>query len=272
MFMKKNSFLIICFLFSFQCFSQRKVLIDEGWRFHRGDITNAEQANFKDNSWRNIDLPHDWSIEDLPGTQSPFSPDAINGVSVGFTTGGIGWYRKTFTLPLVDRKHNATGADERIIILFDGVYMNADVWINGAHLSNHPYGYTSFYYDVTDKVNKNGKNVIAVQVKNVGANSRWYAGSGINRHTWLIETSPVHVAQWGTFLTTPEVSPASAKINAGIVVVNETNAAANVTVVTRIVNPKGVEVARASNRQTIAANNSSHFNNRMSVKSPDLWS
>ncbi len=138
MFMKKNSFLIICFLVSFQCFSQRKILFDEGWRFHRGNIANAEQPSFKDNSWRNIDLPHDWSIEDLPGTNSPFNPDAINGVSVGFTTGGIGWYRKAFTLPVNE-------ANKRISILFDGVYMNADVWINGVHLGNHPYGYTSFY-------------------------------------------------------------------------------------------------------------------------------
>ena len=252
LFMKKQSLLLVCLILSFQCFSQRKVLFDDGWRFHRGDIDNASQINYNDENWRAIDLPHDWSIEDLPGTQSPFNPDAINGVSVGFTTGGIGWYRKTFTLPLVDRKHKTAGANERIIILFDGVYMNADVWINGAHLGNHPYGYTSFYYDITDKVNKNGQNVIAVQVKNIGANSRWYAGSGINRHTWLIQTSPVHVAQWGTFLTTSEVSATSAKINAGVVVENETNVAANVTVVTRIVNPKGVEVAKVSQKQTFA--------------------
>jgi len=270
--MKKTSLLLVCMVISFQCFSQRKISFDEGWRFHRGDVENGSQINYNDADWRNIDLPHDWSIEDLPGTQSPFSPDAINGVSVGFTTGGIGWYRKTFTLPLVGRKHKTTGADERIIILFDGVYMNADVWINGVHLGNHPYGYTSFYYDITDKINKSGKNVIAVQVKNVGANSRWYAGSGINRHTWLIETSPVHVTQWGTFLTTSEVSAASAKINAGIVIKNERKAAANITVVTRIVNSKGIEVAKTSGKQTIATNDTYNFNNNATVKSPDLWS
>src|SRR5690242_12195840 len=99
MFIKINAALIVCFFISCQCFSQRKILIDEGWRFHRGDIENAQQVNFKDNDWRDVDLPHDWSIEDLPGTNSPFDPDAINGVGVGFTVGGIGWYRKTFTLP-----------------------------------------------------------------------------------------------------------------------------------------------------------------------------
>jgi beta-galactosidase len=265
MFMKKNSFLIVFLLVSFQCFAQRKILFDEGWRFHRGNITNDEQVNLKDNDWRNVDLPHDWSIEDLPGTQSPFSPDAINGVSVGFTTGGIGWYRKTFTLPVKQQ-------NKRISILFDGVYMNADVWINGVHLGNHPYGYTSFYYDITDKIKKNEKNIIAVQVKNEGANSRWYAGSGINRHVWLIETNPIHVAQWGNYITTPEVSVSSAKVNIQTKVKNETGVSTTVTLVNKILNAKGVEVARASSKQKIPANDEYEFNENAMIKSPALWS
>jgi beta-galactosidase len=265
MFMKKNSFLIVFLLVSFQCFAQRKILFDEGWRFHRGNITNDEQVNLKDNDWRNVDLPHDWSIEDLPGTQSPFSPDAINGVSVGFTTGGIGWYRKTFTLPVKQQ-------NKRISILFDGVYMNADVWINGVHLGNHPYGYTSFYYDITDKIKKNEKNIIAVQVKNEGANSRWYAGSGINRHVWLIETNPIHVAQWGNYITTPEVSVSSAKVNIRTKVKNETGVSTTVTLVNKILNAKGVEVAKASSKQKIPANDEYEFNENAMVKSPALWS
>jgi beta-galactosidase len=265
MFMKKNSFLIVFLLVSFQCFAQRKILFDEGWRFHRGNITNDEQVNLKDNDWRNVDLPHDWSIEDLPGTQSPFSPDAINGVSVGFTTGGTGWYRKTFTLPVKQQ-------NKRISILFDGVYMNADVWINGVHLGNHPYGYTSFYYDITDKIKKNEKNIIAVQVKNEGANSRWYAGSGINRHVWLIETNPIHVAQWGNYITTPEVSVSSAKVNIRTKVKNETGVSTTVTLVNKILNAKGVEVARASSKQKIPANDEYEFNENAMIKSPALWS
>lgn len=263
--MKKNFFLIVCFLISFQCFAQRKILFDGGWRFHRGDIANAEQVNFKDDNWRNIDLPHDWSIEDLPGTESPFNTDAINGVSVGFTTGGIGWYRKTFTLPVNQQ-------NKRISILFDGVYMNADIWINGIHLGNHPYGYTAFYYDITDKIKKNEKNIIAVQVKNVGANSRWYAGSGINRHVWLIETNPIHVAQWGTFVTTPEVSASSAKVNIQTKVKNETSVSTTITLVNKIINTKGVEVARTSSKHNIPANDGYDFNENTMVKSPALWS
>ncbi|HET7115397.1 MAG TPA: glycoside hydrolase family 2 TIM barrel-domain containing protein [Hanamia sp.] len=263
--MKRIAVLIVFFSFIQVAFSQRKISFDEGWRFHRGDVANAEQANFKDNSWRNIDLPHDWSIENLPGTNSPFNPDAINGVSVGFTTGGIGWYRKTFTLPVNEK-------NKRISILFDGVYMNADVWINGVHLGNHPYGYTSFYYDITDKIKWNEKNTIAVQVKNVGANSRWYAGSGINRHVWLIETNPIHVAQWGTYITTPKVSVSSAKVNIKTRVENETGASATITLVNKIINDKGIEVAKSSSKQIIAANNENEFTNSVILKSPELWS
>ena len=271
--MKKNSFLIVCLLISFHCFAQRKVLIDEGWRFHRGDIANAQQTGFKDNRWRDIDLSHDWSIENLPGTNSPFNPDAINGVGVGFTTGGIGWYRKTFMLPVNEPAYRTTGRqNKRISILFDGVYMNADVWINGVHLGNHPYGYTSFYYDITDKIKKGEKNIIAVQVKNVGVNSRWYAGSGINRHVWLIETNPVHVAQWGTYITTPEVSTSSAKVNIQTKIANETGASATITLVNKVINAKGVEVANASSKQSVPANNEYDFNENAIVKSPALWS
>jgi beta-galactosidase len=246
-------------------FSQRTILFDDNWKFHRGDTINAEQINFSDENWRKVDLPHDWSIEDLPGTNSPFSPDAINAVSVGFTTGGIGWYRKTFTLPL-------NRENKKVIIQFEGVYMNADVWLNGEHLGNHPYGYTSFYYDITDKVKWNGKNILAVQVKNVGATSRWYAGSGINRHVWLLATEPVHIVQWGTFITTSGVSSASATINIKTKVQNETGASSTITLVNKILNAKGTEVARTTSKQNIATRNEYEFNDNAKVQSPVLWS
>ena len=245
--------------------TRSKVLFDSDWLFHKGGAQGADQQDFDDAGWQKIDLPHDWSIEDLPGTTSPFNPEAINGVSIGFTTGGIGWYRKTFTLPVNPQ-------NTRISILFDGVYMNSDVWINGVHLGNHPYGYTSFYYDITDIIKRNGKNIIAVQVKNVGVNSRWYAGSGINRHVWVIETNPIHVAQWGTFITTPEVSVSSAKVNIQTKVKNETGVSATITLVNKIVNAKGVEVARKSSKQNVPANDEYGFNENAMVKSPALWS
>ncbi len=138
-----------------------KLLFDADWRFHRGGAMGADQPDFDDSRWREVDLPHDWSIEDLPGAYSPFDSNAINQVMGGFTTGGLGWYRKTFTVPANEKGKKAW-------LQFDGVYMNSDVWLNGELLGNHPYGYTSFWYDITGKIKSGQENVLAVQVKNNG--------------------------------------------------------------------------------------------------------
>lgn len=262
----KKLLLVSSLFFSAGLFAQKTILFDDDWKFHRGDTANAEQTNFDDNNWRQIDLPHDFSIEDLPGTNSPFNPDVVNGVSIGFTTGGIGWYRNTFTLS------GSIFKKKKIIILFDGIYMNADVWINGQHLGNHPYGYTSFYYDITNYIKWDTANVIAVQVKNVGATSRWYAGSGITRHVWMEFFNPIHIAQWGTSITTPEVNPASATVNIKTKVQNETNASSTITIINKIFNTKNVEVARTISKQNINANDEYDFNDNTIVKSPALWS
>ena len=257
--------ILISLLIFFHSFSQQVILFDDDWKFNHGDISNAEQTNFNDSNWRKIDLPHDWSIEDLPGTNSPFNHGVINGVGIGFTTGGVGWYRKTLSIP-------STQKNKKIIIQFDGVYMNADVWLNGEHLGNHPYGYTTFYYDISDKIKFNTTNVIAVQVKNVGATSRWYAGSGINRHVWLKELNPVHTAQWGTFITTPQVSASSANINLKTKVQNESDASATIMLTHKIINNRGAVVAQTSSKQNINANSEYEFNDDAVVKSPSLWS
>ena len=122
--------------------SQRDQSFDADWRFLRADAPGAENPAFDDSTWRVLDLPHDWSIEDLPSTNgvppSPFDPVlSAGGPATGFFVGGTGWYRKHFTLPTAQAGKNVT-------ICFDGVYMNADVWLNGRHLGNHPYGYTGF--------------------------------------------------------------------------------------------------------------------------------
>lgn len=266
----KKLFLIWCLLVSLYLQAQHKettgtTLFDEGWRFHLGDINGAEQPSFDDAKWRAVDLPHDWSIEDLPGTDSPFHPEAINGVSVGFTTGGTGWYRKTFTVP-------ANQKGKRFCIQFDGVYMNSDVWLNGQHLGMHPYGYTSFWFDITDKVKPGQQNVIAVQVKNEGKNSRWYTGSGIYRHVWLSTLEPLHVAQWGTYITTPEVSASAAKVSVKTKVENKTAQAQKVTLVTSILDANGSEKARTETKQTIQAGEAFEFDQEANVNSPALWS
>ncbi|MBP1650673.1 MAG: glycoside hydrolase family 2 sugar binding, partial [Bacteroidetes bacterium] len=185
----------ICLGFLFPASAQQ--LFDDDWLFYRGNAQGAENPSFNDQEWRKIDLPHDWSIEDLPGTNSPFSQGAISQVSGGFTTGGTGWYRKHFTLQ----------ADKKPVILqFDGVYMNATVWLNGKKLGKHPYGYTTFSFDITDKIIPGKENVLAVLVRNEGENSRWYAGSGIYRHVWLKSN------QYKIAITTPVVNRSLATV------------------------------------------------------------
>ncbi len=240
-------------------------LFDDGWHFFRGGAQGAENIAFDDSKWRKIDLPHDWSIEDRPGTKSPFSPTAISQVSGGFTTGGTGWYRKQFAIP-ADQK------GKRIIIQFDGVYMNATVFVNGHNIGQHPYGYTSFWYDLTDYINFGGNNVIAVEVKNEGQNSRWYSGSGIYRHVWLKTAEPVHIAQWGSDITTPEVSPASAKVHVRTMVLNEGSTDARVQLVCMIYDKDGNQLGHDIKKDTIKAGGPYLFDQTITVDNPQLWS
>jgi len=244
--------------------SRQEFLFDQGWRFHRGGAQGAQEIFFDDTAWRTLDLPHDWSIEDLPGTGSPFSRDAISQVSGGFTTGGTGWYRKAFVVPS-EKKGNL------IVVRFDGVYMNPEVWLNGVSLGSHPYGYTPFSFDVTDKIHFGTTNLLAVKVKNEGENSRWYSGSGIYRHVWLQILNPVHIAQGGVYITTPEISTASAEVQVQTRVQNQNAAPSSISLVTRIFNGQGKEVAHSSATQTISAGVPSELHQKMEIQTPSLW-
>lgn len=144
-------------------------------------------------------MPHDWSIEDLTGTQSPFTAKAVGQSRTGFTEGCIGWYRKSFIISESDK-------DKIIQLQFDGVYMNAEVWLNGQLVGKHAYGYSTFMFDNSDKILLGKENILAVKVQNEDENSRWYSGSDIYRHVWLNFLNPVHFSQWGTLITTPEIN------------------------------------------------------------------
>ena len=233
---KKIFFVSIAVLFHSVCFSQTE-LFDADWKFFRGGAQRAEMPEYDDSKWRNVDLPHDWSIEDLPGSQSPFDPTAIGQVSTGFTVGGSGWYRKSFTVPSEQK-------GKRIHIQFDGVYMDSEYWLNGQAIGKHPYGYTSFWFDITDQIKFGEKNIISVQVRNEGQNSRWYTGSGIYRHVWLKVLEPIHVSPWGLYITTPDVKTSSARVNIRTAVTNKTANGSEVKLVTRILNDKAVEVGK----------------------------
>ena len=158
---------------------------DQGWRFLLADSAQMATAEYNDTWWRLLDVPHDWARE------GDFFVGHPSGAGGGALPGGIGWYRKTFTLSDYD------SARDRYFLEFDGVYMNSTVYVNGQKVGFRPYGYSSFEYDITPYL-RQGENVVAVRVDNSDQpNSRWYSGCGIYRHVWLTKTAPVHVAHWG---------------------------------------------------------------------------
>jgi len=245
--------------------SRTELPFDDNWKFFRGDAGGAEDPTFSDKSWRKVDLPHDWSIEDLPNQSDtvigPFSKMSIGTTATGYTVGGTGWYRKHFNL--------GTKVWKMVSVYFDGVYMNSDVWINGHFLGNRPYGYIPFYYDITPYLH-NGENVIAVRVRNEGKNSRWYSGSGIYRHVWLITTGPVHVEQWGVLITTPQISRNSALVNIKTTITTIRNGG-QLKLVTAITDPKNKSVSlTATPFETTGASN--EISQNIKVNAPLLWS
>ncbi len=232
-----------------------------GWRFNRGDVSGAEKPSFGDSAWKSLELPHDWSIE------LAFSSSSPSGSSGGYLDGGIGWYRKSFTL--------APGAaGERIFLAFDGVYMNSQVWVNGTSMGTRPYGYSTFEYDITEQVKTDGSaNVVAVRVNNNQPNSRWYSGSGIYRNVWLTRLGAVHIPQSGVFVTTPTVSEAAATVSVSTEVKNTTAGSNAVTVRSTITDADGSTVATGeSPASNVASGSSTTVNQSLEVPSPRLWS
>ena len=188
--MKKILFLLLSLLFSIPGLTRERRCFDQGWRFCLNPTdTDLYNNGTNDSSWRCLDLPHDWAIE------GDFSTSNASGASGGALPGGTGWYRKHFKVNV------AKG--EKLFVDFDGVYMNATVWLNGHKLGTRPYGYSSFEYDLTPYVNLQGDNVITVKVDNSHQpNSRWYSGCGIYRHVWLVKTTETHIARYGTHVVT----------------------------------------------------------------------
>jgi beta-galactosidase len=248
-----------------------EMLFDDGWKFFRGDIGGAEKTSYNDKSWRDIDLPHDWSIEKLPGqlpgdVVGPFSKNSPGATATGYTIGGTAWYRKTFIL---DARENFSNT----IINFDGVYMDCDVWVNGKLVGSHPYGYTAFCFDISDFLKPQGKtNVIAVKVKNEGKNSRWYSGSGIYRHVWLVQKQAVHIPHNGIFITTEGITPNEAvvKIKATVDKSRANNPAVKLLI--KIIDPDG-KISKETETQTkTLSSNSVDFVQSITIPQPELWS
>jgi len=249
----------------------REENLNSGWKFLRAEAENAQLAEFNDADWRILNLPHDYSIEDLPVSSDskqigPFSEKSAGGASTGHVTGGTAWYRKHFTLEKME-------SGKLVKVLFDGVYMDADVWINGHHLGKHPYGYTAFYFDLTEFLNPPLKdNVLAVRVNNEGKNSRWYSGSGIYREVKLIRTDPLHIDIWGVTLSTPEVTTEKAVVNISVKIINGTAEKEDFDLVFRLKDRNGKTVASAVSKVEFNQSETRSIHQQMEISSPSLWS
>jgi beta-galactosidase len=233
---------------------------DAGWSFTKGDPVGAEQPDFDHSSWRQLDVPHDWAIE------GPFEATNPSGAPGGFLPGGIGWYRKEFRLP-------AGSQARKVFIQFDGVYMNSEVWINGHHLGKRPYGYIGFEYDLTPHLDFTGENVLAVRVDNsLQPSARWYTGSGIYRHVWLNLTDPLHVAHWGTRVTTPKITPQEAEVAVETTVRNNHAESKTVTVTQTILTADGGSVASVEGKIDLHAGAEQILAQQLTLARPALWS
>src|SRR4030095_2264838 len=225
--------------------------MDFNWKFSQTDTMGGEKIAFDDSKWRALNLPHDWSIE------NEFIQDAPTGGGGGYLATGIGWYRKHFVLP-------KSALSKIVWIEFDGVYQNSDVWINGRHVGHYPNGYMSFNYDLTSYIQA-GANVIAVRVDNsLQPNTRWYSGSGIYRHVWLNLANSVHVSQWGSYITTPQVDSASATVNIKTKIENN-GPARDALLRSVIYNAQGNEVARTESKFSALSKNNSETEQRIKL-------
>ncbi len=253
---------LFALLFTFKGYSQQVRSVadfDRDWRFHLGDVSDGQNESTADNSWRQLNLPHDWSIEGEFSKDNPATPEG------GALPGGIGWYRKTFTVP-------AASKGKQVYIDFDGVYQKSDVWINGHHLGFRPNGYISFRYELTPYLKYGAANVIAVKVDNASQpNSRWYSGSGIYRNVYLVTTNKVAIDHWGTFLTTPQVSKSQASVKLQVKVRNNSGAAQQVTLTTSITDAAGKVISTVSNNVKVS-DTSATANQQFKVMAPNLWS
>ena len=231
------------------------------WKFYLGDVKEGQSPDLNDASWRKLNLPHDWSIEGSFSKDNPATPGG------GALPGGIGWYRKSFSLPQDEN-------GKRFYIEFDGVYRNSEVWINGHYLGKRPYGYSSFRYELTPYLTfGTRKNIISVKVDNSKQpNSRWYSGSGIYRNVWLLSTGKIAVAHWGTYVTTSEVTEQSAKIKVCTKIVNGNSSVQNVKLSTILLDASGKTVGHAESAVQVSPQKIDEVTQVILVKNPSLWS
>ena len=246
---------VFCLLPQLNTLAQVRSEIDfnNGWKFYPGDDSLAKEPSYNDSKWRKISLPHDWSIE------SDFKKDFPATTQGGALPGGIGWYRKTFTLP-------SSAANKNVSIEFDGVYKNSEVWINGHYLGKRPNGYVAFSYDLTEYILPSPqKNVIVVKVDNSQQpDSRWYSGSGIYRNVKLIYHHHSYIDAKSIFISTNLIDPSHAIINlSGLI----KNISLNFPTRIRIFNNSGKIIT-----DIISVANLGEIQAKIKITLPQLWS
>ncbi len=252
--------LLGCLLSCYARETDRKQNFDFGWKFILDDNAAYSGLSIDETEWKDVQLPHDWSTT-LEWDNS------VSG-SAAHLPGGIGWYRKTFFVP---EKYDG----KRVSILFDGVYHQSDVYINGHHLGFRPYGFCSIEYDLTPYLSYGSDNVIAVRVdrKEKQEVCRWYTGSGIYRHAWLQVRSQVHIPTYGTYVTTPNVTEQQADVNIVTTLVNKSGKPQNVTVIQRIIDSAGKTVAKSEAlKKELSAGDSVDVSQPLEIENPTLWS
>lgn len=245
-------------------------LLEKGWKFTKGEVSNAEMPAFNDAKWETVDIPHDWAIfgpfdknNDLQNVAVTQNFETQASLKTGRTGGlpyvGIGWYRTTF--------HSTPG--KQTTLIFDGAMSEARVFVNGKEACFWPYGYNSFYCDVTSLVNEDGKNnTLAVRLENRPQSSRWYPGAGLYRNVHVVTTEKIHVPVWGTQITTPYVKDEYASVCLRTTILNAGKT--ELTVVTDIMDADGQVVSTKTNKGLI--NHGQPFTQNFIVERPKLWS
>ncbi|WDF66866.1 glycoside hydrolase family 2 TIM barrel-domain containing protein [Sphingobacterium oryzagri] len=261
------SILIIVSLFAFStaygqksAVANRKIPIDQDWQFMLGDVSEAAAVDFDDKAWRKLDLPHDWSIEGDVARNNPSGNDG------GYFPTGIGWYRKQLTIEKAQRGN-------KLSLYFEGIYMNAEVYVNGKLAGGRPYGYSSFEIDITPYLHYGAQNTIAVKVDNAKQkNSRWYSGSGIYRHVYLLCKPALNFTTWGTAIRTANASEAHANVDLATTIKNETNSDKTVTLTYEILDSRDKLVACDTQHVKISEGAIISKNLQISVSNVQLWS
>ena len=267
---------------------RERLLLDFGWRFHFGHANDATKdfgfgagrsggfqktggflspsnLAYDDSDWRPVDLPHDWAIGLAFKNDPALASKGSYPLGRDYPETSVGWYRRVFDVP-------ASDAGRRISIEFDGSYRETMVVFNGYYIGRHSGGYDPFSFDLTDFALPGGPNVLLVRVDATLSDGWFYEGAGIYRHVWLVKTAPVHVKKWGT-LAAAKVQPGQASVSIRTEVENQSKNAANVRVISTILDPTGKEAGKASTTPASVAVLGEHtYEQQVVVRQPALWS